>query len=51
MSSFGKTRQLMAVDFAIVIADIDSLSAELEGKGLVWSDVGDRWFYFFFRNR
>ena len=35
VSSFGKTRQLMVVDFAIVIADIDFLSAELEGKGLV----------------
>ena len=35
MSSFGKTWQLMVADFAIVIADIDFLSAELEGKGLV----------------
>ena len=51
MSSFGKTRHLMVADFAIVIADIDSLSAELEDNGLVWSEIGDRWFYFFFENR
>ena len=35
MSSFGKTRQLRVVDFAIAIADIYFLSAELKGKGLV----------------
>ena len=51
MISFGKTRQLMVVDFANAIADIDFLSAELEGKGLVWGELGDRWFYCFFRNR
>ena len=45
MSSFGKTRQLMVVDFAIAIADVDFPSADLEGKGLVWSELGDRWFY------
>ena len=51
MSSFGKTRQLTVADFAIAIEDIDFLSAELKGKGLVWSELGDRWFYFFFGNR
>ena len=36
---------------ANTIVDIDFLSSELEGKGLVWSELGDRWFYFFFGNR
>ena len=34
-----KSRKLI---MAIATADVDFLSAELEGKGLVWSELGDR---------